>query len=391
MAAFHYLLRVKLIRSVNESGEFNFIEEEKKFEDENPIVARRNAINSYQSYIDILLQSKEKKYFSDKQARIDLKSFIEPGTRSKIKVRNQEIEFSDSMGNGIGIILIIDLPKPDEIWHDEIGDEIFIHGIDGFDMKDDPCRLISSLEKEYEYYKYYGYETQDEEIEVVFYDEEEWNEGYLGNGEWLKGYSEPNTYQILNTPFDWTGLDELFWWEDEEKKKVIKVTENSPNNNKIIQNGETNQVEFKPSLLYNFSTGRAGIGIKGIIAKTICAFLNSKGGFLFIGVNDKGEAQGLSWDFSLSMDKNEKDFFLLEFDSMINHFLTFSVKDNVSGEFIELDGKIIFKVTVFPNKRRPSFLNGQNGKEFYIRGEASSNKITDIEELVNYCLDKWGY
>jgi len=58
---------------------------------------------------------------------------------------------------------------------------------------------------------------------------------------------------------------------------------------KIIQRGESNQVEFKPSLLYNFKTGKAGLSPKFYTAKTICAFLNSNGGVLFIGLTDKGE------------------------------------------------------------------------------------------------------
>jgi len=59
---------------------------------------------------------------------------------------------------------------------------------------------------------------------------------------------------------------------------------------------QINQVEFNPALFYNFSSGEAGIGIKGIISKAICTFLNSRGGFLFNGFADKGEIQGLEFD-----------------------------------------------------------------------------------------------
>ncbi len=38
----------------------------------------------------------------------------------------------------------------------------------------------------------------------------------------------------------------------------------------------------------------------------------------------------------------------------------------------------------------PVFLKGQNGKEFYVRGEASTRRIEDIEEIAHYCLDRWG-
>ncbi len=390
MEGFHYVVRAKLIRHIKEIGEIDFLEFEDKFEDENPIVARTNAFKHYQNYIDVLLEGKNKSYISDKQAREALNSFIDPGTKTKIQLGDTEIEFSDTFGNGIGIFLIIDIPKPDKIYDDKKGEEIFIHGIGNITSLNHPDSLISELEREYEYYQFNNYETQNKKIEVVFCNSNEWVEGYLGNGQWLESYGEPNSYKILETPFDWTGFDKPYWWGEPDDEEITEVQQTPKTLEEIIQGGESNQVEFKPALLYNFSTGKAGIGVKAINAKAICAFLNSNGGVLIIGVTDKGKPQGLSFDFSLSEDKNERDFFMLEFDQMLEYFLSFSVKSNVSGQFYQLDNKDIFVVTVTPSKRRPIFLKGQNGKEFYVRGEASSRQLTDIEELINYCIDKWG-
>lgn len=390
MASFHYIVKAKLIRHIKGSGEIEFLQFEDKFENENPIIARNLAFKHYQNYIDVLLEAKQKKYYSDRQARVDLYSFIDPGTKTKIQIGESEVEFSDAFGNGIGIFLIVDAPKPDIIYDDKEGEEIFIHGIGNISYLNEPNSLITELEREFEYFKFNNYDTQDKEIEIVFCNSEEWAEGYLGNGQWLESYGEPNTHKILETPFDWTGYDKPYWWGEPNNEEIEEVQKTPKTLEEIIQEGESNQVEFKPALLYNFSTGKGGIGVKGIIAKAICAFLNSNGGFLIIGVTDKGEPQGLSFDFSLSEDKNQKDFFMLEFDQMLEHFLSFSIKSNVSGQFYKLNEKDIFVVTVTPSKRRPIFLKGQNGKEFYVRGEASSRQLTDIEELVNYCIEKWG-
>lgn len=382
MAAFHYLVKAKLIRHIKGSGEIEFLQFEDKFEEENPIVARNLAFKHYQNYVDVLLEAKQKKYYSDKQAREELKSFIDPGTKTKFQFGESEIDFSDAFGNGIGIFLIVDVPKPDNVYDDIYGEEILIHGIGNISfLSEDPDRLIFGLQREYEYYTFYNYDTQNKIVEVVYCSRDEWEEGYRED--------EPSTYQILETPFDWSGLDKPYWWgepKDEQSDEIQKAPRTLED---IIQEGESNQIEFKPALLYNFSTRKGGIGVKGIIAKSICAFLNSNGGFLIIGVTDKGEPQGLSYDYSLAGGKNEKDFFMLEFDQMLEHFLSFSVKSNVFAQFYELNNKDIFVVTVTPSKRRPIFLKGQNGKEFYIRGEASTRQLTDIEELVNYCIDKW--
>lgn len=389
MAAFHYVVKAKLIRHIKGSGEIEFLQFEDKFENENPITARNLAFKHYQNYIDVLLEAKQKNYHSDKQVREDLKSFIDPGTKTKIQIGESEVEFSDAFGNGIGIFLIVDIPKPDNEY-DKVGEEIFIHGIGNITSPNNPDSLISELEREFGYYQFNKYETQNKIIEIVFCNSEEWAEGYLGNGQWLDGYGEPNSFKILETPFDWTGFDKPYWWGEPNEEENEEIQQTPKTLEEIILGGESNQVEFKPALLYNFSSGKGGIGIKGIIAKTICAFLNSNGGFLIIGVTDKGEAQGLSYDFSLSENKNEKDFFILEYDQMLEHFLSFSVKSNVTGQFYQLDGKDIFVVTVLPSKRRPIFIKGQTGKEFYVRGEGSSRQLTDIEELVNYCIEKWG-
>jgi Putative DNA-binding domain len=356
---FHYIVKAKLIR-YSETKEITFEEIESKFENENPILARESAFSHYQSYIDILLQNKDKTYVSDRQAREDLNSFIDPGTKTKIKFLESEIELSDSFGNGIGVYLVIDQPIED----DNVGDEYLIHGIGNID----PQGLMDGLNHEYCYYNHSGYDTKDYKQTINFY-------------EYDIEKAEPN--EILETPFNWTGLDIREETINEQEKT------NSSSLEIVIKNGETNQVEFKPALLYNFATEKAGISIKGIIAKTICAFLNSNGGFLFIGIADNGETKGLDFDFKLANGKNPKDFFRLEFDNMLSHFLSFSVKNHVEGEFYTRDEKDIFVITVQPNKRRPIFLKGQNGKEFYVRGEASTRQIIDMEELINYYIDRW--
>lgn len=236
-----------------------------------------------------------------------------------------------------------------------------------------------------------GYNTSSNEESVIFCDRDEWEEGYLEDGKWIdESYIEPHESKILKTPFDWTGFNKPYWWINsnnaEAKNHSILLTEKVI---EIINSGESNQVEFKPALLYNFSTKRPGIGIKGIIAKAICAFLNSNGGYLLIGVSDNGQVQGLEHDLKLSNGKNPKDFFFLEFDQMLKHFLSFYVKSNIVGEFVSIQGKEIFVVSVSPLKQKPVFLNGQFKKEFYIRGEASSRQLSDIEDIVNYWIEKF--
>ena len=381
-AAFHYVVKAKLIR-FHDDNYIDFQELEEVFENEEPIIAREEAFNRYQSYIDVLLESKNKKYTTDRNAREVLKSFYE--TDVEITIGNKMVNPRNSAGFGLGIFMVIDKPMADEFPSPpdrNFKEEWFIHGIgdvgDVFYIDDD--YLIISLGNELRYYKYYNYSTGQKETEVVYCSKVAWQDKVTRD-------FEPSLHHLLETPFDWKDFDKPYWWgESEQEPEPDQIPKSIE---EIIVAGESNQVEFKPALIYNFKTHKGGIGVKAIIAKAICAFLNSNGGYLIIGINNEGEIQGLDYDFMLAGDKNPKDFFRLEFDQMVEHFLSFSVKNNVVGEFYEEEGKDVFIVTVFPNKRRPIFLNGQNGKEFYVRGEGSSRLILDIEDIVNYCIDRF--
>ena len=55
-----------------------------------------------------------------------------------------------------------------------------------------------------------------------------------------------------------------------------------------IKRGEDRYTEFKSTLLYSLNTNKIEKYIEFACAKTVCAFLNSEGGHLFIGVEDDG-------------------------------------------------------------------------------------------------------
>lgn len=374
-AAFHYAVKVKLIR-YETKDDINFIDFNKVFENENPIFARQEAFEEYKEWIKDLYSGigKSGKYVNDKQARIDLQKFTTPSGKFNVQIDENKIDFGNSFGYGIGVYFIIDQPFhqswESEDMYDKPGDELLLHGIGTTSKYNDPLEISNALHIENLYYEHYNYDKSGFERRANIYD-----------------WDKPGIDEIhfLETPFDWTGFDV----EPEEEPEPTKQN-TAESIEEIIANGEGNKIEFKPALLYNFKTERAGISVKGKIATAICAFLNANGGFLFIGLNDDGEPQGLDMDFSLSKGKKPKDFFQNEFDQMIEHFLSFSVKSNITGQFYELEGKDIFIVAVEPSKNRAIFVRGQNGKEFWVRGNAGNRQLTDMEELANYCIDRWG-
>lgn len=367
-APFHYIVKAKVIRQTK-GNEFDFEEINKKFETENPIIAREEAFRYYQSWIDILLEHKGKNYVSDSEARKELISFIEPGATAKLQTGDKELEFSDeSLGNGIGVFFVKNISIDSSIFlpYLDVGEEGLIHGIGNLIDQYVVDSILIVLREEAKYYEYFNYETNNKIIEVTYC-----NQSPISI----------DTHKILKTPFDWEGYDKRYWWgkpEDEEIEPMPKNIE------KLIQQGESNQVEFKTTL--HFRKDNNTIKIKEDIAKTICAFLNLKGGFLFIGIKDNKEVQGLDFDFSLANGKDPKDYFLLEIDNMLES-IGLSVIMNISSQFYEIEGKEIFCITVSPSKGL-IFLKDKEGKELWIRAEASTSQIKDAEEIINYWKKK---
>jgi hypothetical protein len=385
---FHFEVRITNIRYVN-NGNIDFDITTKSFTDEDPLMSRKRALNYYVDYLSGIMQHLGYQYETDAQSRAVLKPYIDGDKMGQIVTRDGEGNGSQTMFFGIAVFFINDnrIRKREtegmsKIALDEIEDEEYqkmvnlvyenptmfdeqlIHGIGYYGLTPiQPENVIDNLYFEANSIKNSEIDLTDKTIEVDFYDDE---------------LQEGSLIEIIPTPFDWTGYD-----VPRETINAVEVTKPELSIEQIIKDGESNQVEFKPSLIFNFKTKQGGIGVKAIIAKTLCGFLNSRGGLLFIGMKDSGQPQGLSGDFSLSGSKAPRDFFRLEFDEMIEHFLPQWVQNNIVGDFYTIDSTEIFVVIVQPSKNIPVFFNNQGEKEFYIRRIASTKQL-DIEQFYYY-------
>ncbi len=398
-AAFHYAVRIDLISIVGGNSP-QPIENQKEFKDENPIVAREKAFDYLQNYVDVLLQSLGTEYTSDKQARKELRAF------TQYEPTDSEGGATKTLFGGIGVFLIQDENPKLSDWRFPLKDGFnnIIYSIGrlgeiGFAMEDeyDNYLFVETLDAEYTLYEHLKYDTKNYPTVIEYYGPPL---GSMDDDQLLK-------YKVLKTPFDWTEYgqmmqekrliqDQVELIEDEtdvQTSDTEEPTEEFITN--LIKNGENQTVEFKTSLFHDFKQQSDGPSkrIKAICAKAICAFLNTRGGFLIIGVNDKRQIIGLQNDYQLFPEngrRRKSDGFRLEFDSLINEFFEKTVRSRIVTFNTIIDGKDIFLVKVHPSKK-PIFLKGERGKkEFYIRGAASSQPLIDIEQIVNYCMDKWG-
>lgn len=154
----------------------------------------------------------------------------------------------------------------------------------------------------------------------------------------------------------------------------------------LIRNGETDSLEFKSSLIWDYRKKQPNRDIKAAVARTVSCFMNSNGGILLIGVGDDKTILGLDQD--LAQLHNSHDDFGLTFTNAINKYLGKVNRAYVKIRFKNVDEKDI-AVIVVEKSPHPVYLRCENKKEeFYIRSGNSCQPL-DISEANLYMKDHW--
>jgi len=148
-------------------------------------------------------------------------------------------------------------------------------------------------------------------------------------------------------------LEEL-GYEDENEGEIFSV--------EVLKNGESKNIEYKPSLLYSFNKLKGSIDVTYIVAKAICGFMNSDGGKVIIGVNDNGTVQGINYDYNLFEGDilKKRDRFKLAFDNLVSHFFDYSVHALIHTEIVNNEGKDICVISVDFSSYGPVFLRNRS-------------------------------
>jgi hypothetical protein len=152
---------------------------------------------------------------------------------------------------------------------------------------------------------------------------------------------------------------------------------------KLIRNGESASLEFKSTLRWDLKTGKPAGYIERACLKTICAFLNTTGGILLIGIRDDGSVEGIESDRFVNEDK-----FLLHLWTLIRTSLGRDVSPFITSR-LEKNGEKTICLLTCSRSPRPVFLR-QPGfdEEFYIRMGPGSTAL-EISEALKYIGDRF--
>lgn len=150
----------------------------------------------------------------------------------------------------------------------------------------------------------------------------------------------------------------------------------------IIQQGESDRVEFKSTLRWNLFSKKKDKAIEKAVLKTLTAFMNSNGGVLIIGVEDNGNILGLENDQFANSDK------------LLLH-LTYLIKERIGPLFLKylhcvmekIGKEEILRVDCIPAPK-PAYFKDDNLDHFFIRNGPSTTDLR-LSKVHNYIIERF--
>lgn len=380
----HYKVKARLARNLG-TDDFELEEFEEVFTDqENPIEARKMAYRYYENILDILGADAYKEHTILASLSIPLVNYLKKRSELPLELRFKVPEsFPEDLGIGLYFF-----SNDERLLNNQ--EDYFLMGWNDY-SSDTP----KNLELEKKLYDLNNWDTQNWLTTIKYYD--------FGNAALSEYEEDPNAVifsEVLWCPTDfWTDSNPLAFAENdgivvEEQKEqnqieIPKIEESILD--KIIKQGENQNLEFKSTLRYCLTKKKPQEYIEQGITKTIAAFANTDGGLLLIGVDDFGNVLGLDNDID-SFRSKSLDGFLKHFDNLLKDHFNESIDALLNYGIEEVQSKFVFKIivkkSVIPRFRIKKGKNGEKIKEFFIRRAASSPSL-DIEDAAQYIIDKW--
>jgi len=146
---------------------------------------------------------------------------------------------------------------------------------------------------------------------------------------------------------------------------------------RLIELGESDFVEFKSTLRYNLHTKKFGKEIEHASLKTIVAFLNSSGGTLIIGVDDKKNILGLEND-----QFRDNDHMRLHLTNIIQERISTKHTQFIKGAPEQSNGLKVLRIDVKP-ATSPAYLTSNNEEILYVRTGPSTSQMR-VSEIYSY-------
>ncbi len=151
----------------------------------------------------------------------------------------------------------------------------------------------------------------------------------------------------------------------------LRAIEKTADLDSLILNGESARLEFKQTMQWDISLHKRNPELLRACVKAVCAFLNSEGGILLIGVANSGEPTGLENDIRDFSNRRTTDGFESRFRDALVASLDPESSHLVTISFPFVQGIQVCRVDV-ERSPHPVFLVSKNmPQQFYVRQEGA--------------------
>lgn len=175
-------------------------------------------------------------------------------------------------------------------------------------------------------------------------------------------------------------------WTQAEHARVALARELAQSLPSLMEQGESERVEFKAALRWDLDKGRVNKEIELASLKTIAGFANGDGGNLLIGVNDAGCAVGLTRDYG-TLRRKDRDGFEQHLFTLVSRRIGGDVCPYLHTLFGVVSGLDIVRVVIEPAPR-PVFVTTGEREQFFVRTGNSTRQL-GVREAVEYIAARW--
>lgn len=178
-----------------------------------------------------------------------------------------------------------------------------------------------------------------------------------------------------------TEIDQLAQYVKLAFEHAVSVVRN------LIAQGESDRVEFKASMRWDYRTDAPNKGLQESVTRSIAGMLNSDGGTLLIGVADDGTILGVEKDLK-ALRKPNIDHFEHALTDVVKANLGIDLMQYIRTRFELIDGKHICVVSI-QKSPEPVFFTKKNNRTFLIRAGNATHSL-DVKDTVSYIQTHWG-
>jgi membrane protein YdbS with pleckstrin-like domain len=154
----------------------------------------------------------------------------------------------------------------------------------------------------------------------------------------------------------------------------------------LILEGEHSRLEFKQTFRYDGKAKDVSKVLEKSAMKTVCAFLNSDGGSLIMGITDNGKVYGMEDDYHTLVRKS-RDGFENHFNQVLKNMMGANFRQYITISFQAIEDKDVCLVEVDPSDK-PAYLKANGDEEFFIRTGNTTSQLK-ISEVNSYIETHW--